>query len=98
MWSAAMNTPKRIDLTGNAPCSATVYKLQKLRCNLCQKIFTAATPDNIGDEKYDAASGAMIALLKYGSGLPFNHWKELTLFLRVPKAPLDNHYASYCTS
>jgi len=27
-----------------------------------------------------------------------NHWKELTLFLRVPKAPLDNHYASYCTS
>ena len=26
------------------------------------------------------------------------HWNELTLFLREPDAPLDNHYASYCTS
>ena len=51
-------------ITGNAPCSGKIYELQKLRCNLCQKIFTAAAPDNIGDEKYDAASGAMIALLK----------------------------------
>ena len=26
------------------------------------------------------------------------HWEPLTVFLRVPGAPLDNHYASYCTS
>ena len=26
------------------------------------------------------------------------HWQALTLFLQVPGAPLDNHYASYCTS
>ena len=26
------------------------------------------------------------------------HWEPLTLFLRVPKAPLDKDYASYCTS
>jgi transposase len=73
-----------IRVTGNAPCSATVYELQKLRCNLCQKIFTAAAPDNIGDEKYDAASGAMIALLKYGSGLPFNRLDQLQATLGVP--------------
>jgi len=73
-----------VRVTGNAPCSATVYELQKLRCNLCQKIFTAATPDNIGDEKYDAASGAMIALLKYGSGLPFNRLDQLQATLGVP--------------
>jgi transposase len=73
-----------VRVTGNAPCSATVYELQKLRCNLCQKIFTAASPDNIGDEKYDAASGAMIALLKYGSGLPFNRLDQLQATLGVP--------------
>jgi len=73
-----------VRVTGNAPCSATVYELQKLRCSLCQKIFTAATPDNIGDEKYDAASGAMIALLKYGSGLPFNRLDQLQATLGVP--------------
>jgi transposase len=73
-----------VRVTGNAPCSATVYELQKLRCNLCQKVFTAAAPDHIGDEKYDAASGAMIALLKYGSGLPFNRLDQLQATLGVP--------------
>jgi hypothetical protein len=73
-----------VRVTGNAPCSATVYELQKLRCNLCQKIFTAQAPGNIGDEKYDAASGAMIALLKYGSGLPFNRLDQLQASLGVP--------------
>jgi len=73
-----------VRVTGNAPCSATVYELQKLRCNLCQKVFTAAAPDHIGDEKYDAASGAMIALLKYGSGLPFNRLVQLQAMLGVP--------------
>jgi transposase len=73
-----------IRITGNAPCSGKIYELQKLRCNLCQKIFTATAPDNIGDEKYDAASGAMIALLKYGSGLPFNRLDQLQATLGVP--------------
>ena len=73
-----------VRVTGNAPCSGKIYELQKLRCNLCQKIFTAAAPDDIGDEKYDAASGAMIALLKYGSGLPFNRLDQLQASLGVP--------------
>jgi len=73
-----------VRVTGNAPCSAKIYELQKLRCNLCQQIFTASAADNIGDEKYDAASGAMIALLKYGSGLPFNRLDQLQATLGVP--------------
>lgn len=73
-----------VRVTGNAPCSGKVYELQKLRCNLCQKIFTAQAPDHIGDEKYDPASGAMIALLKYGSGLPFNRLDQLQATLGVP--------------
>jgi len=73
-----------VRVTGNAPLSGTVYELQKLRCNLCQNNFTATAPDHIGNEKYDAASGAMIALLKYGSGLPFNRLDQLQATLGVP--------------
>jgi len=73
-----------VRITGQAPCSATVYELQKLRCNLCGQVFTAQAPEDVGDEKYDAASGAMIALLKYGSGLPFNRLAQLQASLGVP--------------
>jgi len=58
--------------------------MQKLRCNLCGEIFIADTPAGIGEEKYDAASAAMIALLKYGSGLPFNRLQQLQASLGVP--------------
>jgi len=64
-------------ITGQAPLSAKVYQLQKLRCNLCGQVFTAKAPETFGDEKYDSASGAMIALLRYGSGLPFNRLAQL---------------------
>ena len=73
-----------IRITGQAPLSAKVYELQRLRCNLCGQIFTAAVPEGLGDEKYDASSGAMIALLKYGSGLPFNRLDNLQESLGVP--------------
>jgi transposase-like protein len=74
---------------------ATVYQLERLRCNLCGEIFTAKAPEGMGDEKYDAASGAMIALLKYGSGLPFN---RLLLFTdefkrNAVQFVLDNGYS-----
>ena len=61
-----------IRIRGQAPLGATVYELQKLRCNLCGAIFTAPPPDGVGSDKYDAESASMIALMKYGSGVPFN--------------------------
>ncbi|MCL5071476.1 MAG: hypothetical protein M1308_11360 [Actinobacteria bacterium] len=39
--------------------------------------FTAEAPEGVGDEKYDVASGAMLALLKYGSGVPFYRLEAL---------------------
>lgn len=75
-----------VRVTGKAPLDATVYRMQRLRCNLCGELFKASAPDGIGDEKYDAESGAMIALLKYGSGLPFNRIEQLQGSLGVPLA------------
>jgi transposase len=73
-----------VRLVGQAPVAATVYELQKLRCNLCSEVFTAQAPAGMGAEKYDATSGSMIALLKYGSGTPFNRLEGLQANLGIP--------------
>jgi transposase len=80
-----MKVPKVVvRITGKAPVGAKVYQMQKLRCNLCGEIFIADTPADIGEEKYDAASGAMIALLKYGSGMPFYRLEQLQGSCGIP--------------
>jgi hypothetical protein len=73
-----------VRVRGQAPLGATVYELQKLRCNLCGQIYTAQTPPGVGPHKYDAESASMIALLKYGSGLPFNRLERLQGGLGIP--------------
>lgn len=73
-----------IRLVGQPPVQATIYQLQKLRCHLCGKVFTAQVPAGVGIEKYDATVGSMIGLLKYGSGLPFNRLAGLQRHLEVP--------------
>ena len=64
-------------IVGQAPLAATVYELDRLRCNLCGEVFTAPEPEGIGPEKYDETTAAMIALLKYGSGMPFYRLEKL---------------------
>lgn len=64
--------PRRlVRIVGQAPLTATVYELQCLRCNLCGDIYSADEPEGVGDEKYDESAAAMIAQLKYGTGMPF---------------------------
>jgi len=70
-----------VRITGSAPLQATSFELEKLRCNLCGELFTAA-PDE--GPKYDAASGAMIALMRYGTGVPFKRLERLQDALGVP--------------
>jgi hypothetical protein len=73
-----------VRITGNAPLSGTIYQLQRLRCNLCGEIFTATAPDGVGEEKYDANAQAVIALLKYGSGMPFYRIEKLQKSMGIP--------------
>ncbi|HUV67842.1 MAG TPA: IS66 family transposase [Sedimentisphaerales bacterium] len=73
-----------VRIRGQAPLGAVVYELQKLRCHLCGEIFTAQAPAHVGSDKYDAESASMIALLKYGSGLPFNRLEKLQGSLGIP--------------
>ena len=73
-----------VRVRGVAPLSATVYELERLRCNLCGESFTAPAPPGIGEKKYDETAAAMIALLKYGCGLPFNRMQRLGANLGMP--------------
>ena len=73
-----------VRFVGQAPIGATVYGLERLRCHLCGDVFTAPAPEGVGDEKYDATSGAMIALLKYGSGVPFYRLARLQADVGLP--------------
>ena len=73
-----------VRITGQPPLTATIYQLQKLRCHLCGQVFTAPAPAESGSRKYDATAASMIALLKYGSGLPFNRLEGLQGHLEIP--------------
>ena len=74
-----------VRLVGQPPVGAKVYYLQKLRCNLCGVVFTADLPAGVdAEEKYAPTVGSMIALLKYGSGMPFHRAETLQENLGVP--------------
>src|SRR4051794_26917640 len=39
-----------VRITGQPPLAAKVYRLQKLRCHLCGRVFTAAAPAEAGEQ------------------------------------------------
>jgi transposase len=73
-----------VRVKGQAPIAATVYELEKFRCNLCGDVFTAAAPEEAGEEKYDETAASMIALLRYGSGFPWYRLEGLQENLGIP--------------
>lgn len=73
-----------VRIVGQAPLAATIYELQRLRCNACGQVFTAQQPEGVGPEKYDETAAAMIAQLKYGSGVPFNRLERMEELMGIP--------------
>jgi hypothetical protein len=73
-----------IRIVGQAPLKATVFEMERLRCNACGEVFTASQPQSAGAEKFDPTAVAMIALLKYGTGMPFNRMERLEGQLGMP--------------
>jgi hypothetical protein len=63
---------------------ANVYELEQLRCNLCNEVFTAPAPEEVGDKKYDDSAIGMIGMFKYGAGTPFNRIEKLQEGMGIP--------------
>lgn len=80
-----------VRVKGFAPISATVYELQRLRCNLCGEIFTAKAPPDAGEEKYDGSVTSTIAILKFGYGIPYDRLERLQRSLGIPM-PASTQY------
>jgi transposase len=80
-----------IYIEGQPPIGATVYELEKLRCNLCGTIFQAPLPETIagfdhGTKHYDESAKSMMAVLRYGCGFPLNRLSDLQADLGIPLA------------
>jgi transposase len=73
-----------VRMVGQAPVEATVFEMERLRCNACGQVFTAEEPAGIGPDKYDATATAMIAQLKYGTGVPFTRLERTEGQMGIP--------------
>src|SRR5713101_4807479 len=74
----------RVRIVGQAPIQASVYELERMRCNLCGDVFEAPGPEGVGEDKYDETSASMVAMLKYGNGVPFYRLEGLQRNLGIP--------------
>lgn len=73
-----------VRVTGAPLASATRYHLEKLRCSICELIFTAPLPDGVGDKKYDANFVALLMINKYFMSIPFYRQDRLQNYLGIP--------------
>ena len=64
--------------------SGKIYDLMRLRCNTCLMIFTARSPAQAGTSKYSEEVPAMLAVLRYGTGLPLFRIDKLQQSFGVP--------------
>lgn len=63
---------------------AKVYELERFRCSGCQELFTAPMPVEAGDERSHPSAKAMVAVLNYGSGMPFYRLEGLQQNMGMP--------------
>jgi hypothetical protein len=78
-------------ITGNAPLQGIIYERERLRCGSCQAIFKPELPKGIIKKKYDERARAIISLLKYGYGMPFNRLENLQKSVGIPM-PASNQW------
>jgi len=80
-----MNEPGTfVQVTGAPLARATRYTMQKLRCAICEIIYTAPLPSGVSDKKYDANFIAMLMINKYFMSVPLYRQDRLQNYLGIP--------------
>jgi hypothetical protein len=82
---------KVIRLVGQAPIAAELHEPARLRCGGCGKVFTAELPPDVSQEKADASANAIVALFRYGMGIPHFRLASIQRALGVP-LPASTQY------
>ena len=62
----------------------SIYELMRLRCNRCGAVFTARPPAEAGVTKHSEEVPAMLAILRYGNGMPLTRIESLQQGFGVP--------------
>jgi hypothetical protein len=73
-----------VQVTGAPLASATRYNLQKLRCAICEIIYTAPLPAGVSGQKYDANFVSMLMINKYFMSVPLYRQDRLQNHLGIP--------------
>jgi hypothetical protein len=73
-----------IRIFGQAPLHAKRWELERLRCSACGTLFTARPPEEAQGSKYDETAISIMALLRYGSGMPIHRLAHLQKNLQTP--------------
>jgi len=69
---------------GTPPLSATCWDCQRLRCSACGGTYTAPSPAEARGPKFDATAVSMMAILRYGTGVPMHRLEGLQGNLGTP--------------
>jgi hypothetical protein len=71
-------------IVGQAPLAAICWDCQRLRCSTCGDVFTARAPQEAQGEKYTETAASMMALLRYGAGMPAYRLDHVQRDLETP--------------
>ena len=75
---------KDVELRATTPVIARRYDRQVLRCATCQKTFTAPLPAGASGTKYHPSVDAIVAMARYGAGMPNHRLEQLQSLAGVP--------------
>ncbi len=73
-----------VKVVGNPPLTASIFKCGCLRCRLCDYTVRAPLPVGMSTVKYEPSCATVLALLHYGSGMPFHRLDRLQSSMQMP--------------
>lgn len=73
-------------IVGQPPLVALCWNCQRLRCSGCGSVYTTRAPDPAQGDKHSETAAAMMALLRYGGGIPLYRLEGLQRHLATPVA------------
>jgi len=73
-----------VRIFGQSPLAASCWECERLRCSACGEVYTAPAPAEAQGPKYDDTAASMMALLRYGAGVPNYRLDRLQRNLGVP--------------
>ncbi len=83
LFNLASGTVLRI--VGQPWLNVHIYKPERLRCPICQQVFTARLPEELYKEsRVDKSAKAIVSILKYRGGMPFYRQEQIQTILGNP--------------